>query len=109
MDNETFKLISTIDNLLILATFPINFAIYCSMSTQFRTTFKALFLRRNLLDADRHMVSMVSTTLGNNQHRQFSAAAANGGLLHVDLHQGGPSREDNQFSRSPAKCQTANG
>lgn len=32
-----------IDNMLIMATYPVNFAIYCSMSTQFRETFKRIF------------------------------------------------------------------
>lgn len=33
-----------IDNMLLLLTYPVNFAIYCSMSSQFRETFKRIFL-----------------------------------------------------------------
>uniref|UniRef100_A0A914XJ22 G-protein coupled receptors family 1 profile domain-containing protein n=1 Tax=Plectus sambesii TaxID=2011161 RepID=A0A914XJ22_9BILA len=33
------------NNMLVMATYPINFAIYCSMSSQFRETFKSLFCR----------------------------------------------------------------
>ena len=89
MDNETFKLIITFDNLLILATFPINFAIYCSMSTQFRTTFKALFVRR----------TSIGCWPANGQHGQYpigrwSASTNfrccyNRCLLQADSHQGG--------------------
>src|SRR5690348_4774797 len=31
------------NNMLLLATYPVNFAICCSMSTQFRVTFKLIF------------------------------------------------------------------
>jgi hypothetical protein len=33
------------NNMLVMATYPVNFAIYTSMSSQFRATFKALFCR----------------------------------------------------------------
>lgn len=108
MDRETFLLINVVDNLLILATFPINFAIYCSMSTQFRTTFKALFVRRNSRDPDRSMISMATTQL-EDPHRPFSAAAANGDLLHFDPHEREPSQEELLCSsRSPTNSQTVN-
>lgn len=42
-DSEERVLAVMIDNMLIVATYPLNFAIYCSMSTQFRETFKHLF------------------------------------------------------------------
>lgn len=58
--NDTLTLINIVDNLLILGTFPINFAIYCSMSTQFRATFKALFCRRDLRNVARRINSMTS-------------------------------------------------
>lgn len=35
-----------IDNMLILLSYPVNFAIYCSMSSQFRETFKRVFLQK---------------------------------------------------------------
>lgn len=107
MDNDTFTLINIVDNLLILVTFPINFAIYCSMSTQFRTTFKALFVRSELMNVARRMGSTASTPMVS--HRQHSVAAANGHLhLPVDGHGAdGPSREEDDFSHSPAISQTA--
>ena len=58
--SDTLTLINIIDNLLILATFPINFAIYCSMSTQFRVTFKALFFRKDLTNSARRITSTTS-------------------------------------------------
>lgn len=33
------------NNMLVMATYPVNFAIYCSMSSQFRATFKSLFCK----------------------------------------------------------------
>ncbi len=33
-------------NFIIMLSFPLNFAIYCGMSAQFRNTFKALFVGR---------------------------------------------------------------
>lgn len=44
---STLFWVVTVDNLLILATYPINFAIYCSMGAQFRETFKNLFCSAN--------------------------------------------------------------
>lgn len=41
--NNYANLFVMIDNMLIMATYPVNFAIYCSMSTQFRETFKRIF------------------------------------------------------------------
>jgi len=36
---------SVLINFIILLTYPTNFFIYCTMSTQFRTTFRAMFRR----------------------------------------------------------------
>ncbi|KFD61958.1 hypothetical protein M514_25835 [Trichuris suis] len=41
-ESEYSSLFLMLDNMLILATYPINFTIYCSMSSQFRDTFKSL-------------------------------------------------------------------
>ena len=37
---------SVLINLTILLTYPTNFFIYCTMSTQFRTTFRSMFTAR---------------------------------------------------------------
>uniref|UniRef100_A0A183BKZ8 G_PROTEIN_RECEP_F1_2 domain-containing protein n=1 Tax=Globodera pallida TaxID=36090 RepID=A0A183BKZ8_GLOPA len=43
-----------VNNMLVMATYPINFGIYCFMSSSFRDTFWMLFCRRkNCADADR--------------------------------------------------------
>ncbi|KAL1239799.1 Sex peptide receptor-related protein [Trichinella pseudospiralis] len=39
-ESEYLHLFLMIDNMLIIATYPLNFAIYCSMSSKFRETFK---------------------------------------------------------------------
>lgn len=38
-------MVTVIDNMLILGTYPINFAVYCCMSSAFRATLKQLFRR----------------------------------------------------------------
>ncbi|XP_074597819.1 sex peptide receptor-like isoform X2 [Brevipalpus obovatus] len=43
-DDPMVNLMSRITNLLITASHPFNFAIYCGMSRQFRETFKILFI-----------------------------------------------------------------
>lgn len=63
LNQNTFNLINIVDNLLIMATFPINFAIYCSMSKQFRITFRALFVREEFANVARRLDSTVSLPL----------------------------------------------
>lgn len=41
--SETSALMSLFLNLVILLSYPLNFFIYCAMSSQFRDTFRALF------------------------------------------------------------------
>ncbi|XP_017494570.1 PREDICTED: sex peptide receptor-like, partial [Rhagoletis zephyria] len=44
VDYNTLNTIILITNFFIILSYPINFAIYCGMSRQFRTTFSELFL-----------------------------------------------------------------
>ena len=48
MHEETAETASTIVNLIILLSYPMNFFIYCGMSTQFRSAFTDLFKARRV-------------------------------------------------------------
>jgi len=41
------KITVLVTNFIIMLSFPLNFAIYCGMSRQFRETFKELFVKKN--------------------------------------------------------------
>uniref|UniRef100_A0A915J860 G-protein coupled receptors family 1 profile domain-containing protein n=1 Tax=Romanomermis culicivorax TaxID=13658 RepID=A0A915J860_ROMCU len=43
-DTNYPNLIAMVDNMIILLSYPVNFAIYCSMSAQFRETFTRMFV-----------------------------------------------------------------
>lgn len=45
LDYRIANILILITNFFIMASYPINFAIYCGMSRQFRETFKELFIR----------------------------------------------------------------
>lgn len=47
-DYETLNSTILFTNFFIMLSYPVNFAIYCGMSRQFRETFKDLFLMGNL-------------------------------------------------------------
>lgn len=45
LDYSVANLLVLFTNFFIIVSYPINFAIYCGMSRQFRETFKELFIR----------------------------------------------------------------
>ncbi|XP_064650550.1 sex peptide receptor-like [Lineus longissimus] len=67
LERDVEKKVSTIFNLLILISYPINFFIYAGMSRQFRETFKRLFCK-GPLPLDR-------------EHSQYSALANENGRI----------------------------
>ena len=54
-DYETLNLIILITNFFIMSSCPINFAIYCGMSRQFRETFKDLFISRAFFNINKEL------------------------------------------------------
>lgn len=48
LDYEIANLFILFANFFLVVSYPINFAIYCGMSRQFRETFKEIFLRRSV-------------------------------------------------------------
>ncbi|CAJ0584405.1 unnamed protein product, partial [Mesorhabditis spiculigera] len=63
-----------VNNMLVMATYPINFWIYCVMSSSFRQTFKALFCK----------FRVVGTSIGNNTAIELSVAGS-GRLSHQEM------------------------
>lgn len=45
LDYDIANVLIVVSNFFIILSYPINFAIYCGMSRQFRETFKELFIR----------------------------------------------------------------
>lgn len=45
LDYHIANILILVTNFFIIVSYPINFAIYCGMSRQFRETFKELFIR----------------------------------------------------------------
>ena len=83
------KLTILLCNFIIMLSFPLNFAIYCGMSAQFRNTFKALFASnlfsqwhsgsQSILPQDNNTVSLAivgdgASTVPANVRRTSSAA-----------------------------------
>lgn len=48
LDYSVANLFILFSNFLIMVSYPINFAIYCGMSRQFRETFKEIFIKRSV-------------------------------------------------------------
>jgi hypothetical protein len=62
--NESYKYLKItvlITNFIIMLSFPLNFAIYCGMSRQFRQTFKQLFIKNNSDQVQASKYSAVTT------------------------------------------------
>ncbi|CAO1419194.1 unnamed protein product [Diamesa tonsa] len=68
LDYRIANLCILILNFFLILSYPINFAIYCGMSRQFRETFKALFWRRSMAANGNN----VTTIMGSRKHEQSS-------------------------------------
>lgn len=62
MDEEDRRIASLFINLCILLSYPVNFFIYCTMSRQFRDTFRRLFCRQS---QQQHPQQAISTANGS--------------------------------------------
>ncbi|XP_073829438.1 G protein-coupled sex peptide receptor [Musca autumnalis] len=56
LDYEVANIFITFTNFFLVASYPINFGIYCGMSRQFRETFKELFLGRMVEPHSRYSI-----------------------------------------------------
>ncbi|CEF60389.1 G-protein coupled receptor [Strongyloides ratti] len=69
MSNDTGIIFKLFNNMMVMATYPINFGIYCFMSSAFRKSFKALLCSKNWKS------SLLST--GSTKTRLFSTINSN--------------------------------
>uniref|UniRef100_A0A0N4ZB64 G_PROTEIN_RECEP_F1_2 domain-containing protein n=1 Tax=Parastrongyloides trichosuri TaxID=131310 RepID=A0A0N4ZB64_PARTI len=69
MSNDTGIIFKLVSNMMVMATYPINFGIYCFMSSAFRQSFKALLCSKNW------KTSLFNT--GSSKSRLFSTLNSN--------------------------------
>ncbi len=81
--SETSALLSLFLNLVILLSYPLNFFIYCGMSSQFRNTFRALFSLPTRRSLSR---SAVSCTGPVNNYDGASVGPSQSHAYYVSLH-----------------------
>lgn len=62
LDYQLVSLCILFANFALIVSYPINFAIYCGMSRQFRETFKELFLRGSSMKLPSKSVAAASTS-----------------------------------------------
>ena len=70
-------------NFFIIVSYPVNFAIYCGMSREFRKTFTELFLRRN--NNDKSFNSNATYAKVNMSTSKYVGPDANAGILETNL------------------------
>lgn len=64
LDYRVANLFILFANFFLIVSYPINFAIYCGMSRQFRETFKEIFIKRAVLSAKKDGSSRYSLVNG---------------------------------------------
>uniref|UniRef100_A0A915KN25 G-protein coupled receptors family 1 profile domain-containing protein n=1 Tax=Romanomermis culicivorax TaxID=13658 RepID=A0A915KN25_ROMCU len=74
-DEDGPTLFVMVDNMLIMVTYPLNFAIYCSTSTQFRDTFRSIFCSYVNVLATRRASSMTTYTYQKEKANNADGAA----------------------------------